>query len=99
MNYYYVNIVQSNIRIDEKLSNFIWKREPTCNSCRANGIIKAWNGIFIEEKTWEQYDIFYPIGLPSTVIVTENFLNFVKSNNLKNIKFTKSKDYKPPGPA
>ena len=90
--YYYITIIKSCTRVDEVLSKFIWKREPTCDICRS-GIIKLWEGVYIQQATWNNEDIFFPMNL-SVEVVSERFYRFVRKHEFTNIHFLPAEEYK-----
>jgi len=98
LRYYKVDIVRSKTRIDEKKSEF--KREFSegqsyCEACQSGGIIKSMKGIFIDIKTWKGEDIFYPLGLPGALLVTQRFKNFFEENGFNNIIFVEAEKFIP----
>ncbi len=93
--YYYVSIVRSKAVIDEIKSKIKRDGDIRCNYCRTGGVIKSLKGIFFEDNTWSGEDIFFPIGLPGTIIVSEKFVNFVKHNGFSNVDFIPAEEYIP----
>jgi hypothetical protein len=62
--------------------------------CRIGGsILKSFDGIYVKEDTWTGEDIFYPVGLPGTVIVSEKFFNLVQDENITNINLAEARGY------
>lgn len=94
--YYNVKIVRGKGRIDEKLSKVIREEDDKidCQVCRS-GTIESFKGVFLEEGSWGGEDIFFPTGLPGTIVVTQKFYQFVNENGFTNIKFIPAKQYKP----
>lgn len=93
--YYYVTVINSKTRIDEVKSSFIRDGEVECNTCRIGGTISSYKGIYIDQSTWDGEDIFYPIGLPGTLIVSQRFYEFVVNNNFLNIDLIPANEYEP----
>ena len=96
--YYKIEIKRTNTLIDEKASGLkreFDKGQTFCKICQTGGIIKTFNGIYIQENSWTNEDIFYASGLPGEIIVTQSFVDFVKDNKFTNITFVNSKEYKP----
>lgn len=93
--YYNAKIRRGNARINEELSKFIREdQENFCEVCRT-GTIRSFNGIYIESDTWNGEDIFYPIGLPGTILVSRKFYDFVISKHFTNINFIPAEKYVP----
>lgn len=61
--YYCVRAVQSHTVIDQKASEFVWERPPTCRTCRSGQVLKRWSRIIFDNATWQGEDIFIPRGL------------------------------------
>jgi len=93
--YYYVSIVRSKALIDEEKSKIQRDGEISCNHCRTGGVIKFLKGIFFEDNTWSGEDIFFPKGLPGTIIVSEKFADFVRDYGFLNINFIPAEEYIP----
>lgn len=93
--YYYVSIARSKAVIDEKKSKIRRDGEISCNHCRTGGVIKSLKGIFFEDNTWSGEDIFFPIGLPGTIVVSERFVDFVRDHGFSNINFIPAEEYIP----
>lgn len=92
-NYYNVLIVRGKAKIDDIKSEFVRDGEIKCDFCKGGGIIKSYKGIHFEPDTWSGEDIFFPIGLSGTVVVSQRFVDFVNSNNFTNINFTPAEQY------
>lgn len=93
-NYYYVSIVRSKAKIDEKLSRLVREGSISCEICRSGRIIKSLNRLVLENGTWEGQDIFFPTGLPGTILVSQRFYDFVRDNSFTNIDFVPAEKYK-----
>jgi len=93
--YYYVSIVRSKAVIDEIRSNIQRDGDISCNYCKTGGVIITLKGIFFEDNTWSGEDIFFPIGLSGTIIVSENFACFVRHYGFLNINFIPAEEYIP----
>ncbi|NMA65480.1 MAG: hypothetical protein GX957_04460, partial [Clostridiaceae bacterium] len=57
--------------------------------------MKSLKGIFFEDNTWSGEDIFFPIGLPGTIVVSERFVDFVRDYGFSNINFIPAEEYIP----
>lgn len=93
--YYYVSIVRSKAVIDEIKSKIQRDGEISCNYCKTGGVIKTLKGIIFEDDTWSGEDVFFPIGLPGTIIVSERFVDFVIKKGFLNINFIPAEEYIP----
>lgn len=93
--YYYVLIERSKAKIDEKLSNIVRDGDINCDFCRVGGVIKTLDGIVFERNTWSGEDIFFPIGLAGTIVVSEKFVDFTKEHHFSNINFTPAEEFQP----
>jgi hypothetical protein len=93
--YYYVSIVRSKSVIDERKSKIQRDGQISCNHCRTGGVIKSLKGIFFEDNTWSGEDIFFPIDLPGTIMVSERFTDFIKNYKFSNISFISAEEYIP----
>lgn len=93
--YFNVVIAIGEGRIDEIKSKMVKEYDqPKCNYCMS-GIIESFEGVYIDVKTWDGKDIFYPRGLPGTIVITSHFYDFLVKNNFTNISVVPSKEYKP----
>lgn len=94
--YYYAKISISNIKIDEESSKIEREGKIKCSECKNGSIIKSFKGLFFYNNTWKGNDIFIPMGLPGTIIVSDKFREFIDINGYTNIKLTPSQLYVPP---
>ncbi|MEA4826010.1 MAG: hypothetical protein VB130_05185 [Clostridium sp.] len=92
--YYNVQFEKSKAKIDELKSKFVRDGEVECDACRIGGVVCSFDGIFLEEGTWEGQDIFFPTGLPGTILVSQRFYDFVRDNSFTNIDFVPAEQYK-----
>ncbi|ARU63790.1 hypothetical protein CBW65_04930 [Tumebacillus avium] len=60
------------------------------------GTIHTYKNVVIDEDTWDGVDVFRPIGLPGTIVVTERFRDFVNQHVFTNINLVPSAEYKCP---
>ena len=89
--YHHVKIKRGGAIIDENKSNLIRETgEELCKTCRV-GTIKSFEAVYIE--TWNGDDIFYPTGLPGTIITSKKFYDFIKQNHFTNICLIRPKQY------
>lgn len=58
--------------------------EPDCLFCGKGSVKNAIHGVVIAEETWGGEDIFRPLGLVGSVIVTSRFREMVAAKSLKN---------------
>ena len=96
--YYKVDIIRSKTRINERKSKF--KREFSrgqsyCKVCQIGGTIKSMKGVYIDLDTWTGEDIFYALGLPGAIFVTQKFANFFEENQFTNVILVEAENYKP----
>jgi len=93
--YYYVILPVSKIFVDENKSKYKRNGAIECESCRVGGVIESMNGVFIDESTWDGKDIFFPINLSGTIIISERFKNFIDENGFTNIEIIPAEKYIP----
>jgi len=94
-NYYYVSLIRSKTRIDEKRSKFKRKGKIECEKCRTGGTIENYEGYYFEEGTYDGEDIFIATGLPGEIFVSPKFYDFGKENNFTNLNFIPAEEYRP----
>lgn len=96
--YYNVLIERSHAQIDSDKSNYIregWEKK-SCAYCKAGGVIKSLNGVYLLPNTWKGEDVFYINGLPGIIMASKRFYDFVNVNEFKNTEiFIPSEDYVP----
>lgn len=90
--YYHVKVKRGGARIDEIKSNLIREPEELCETCRV-GTIKSFEAVYIETNTWNGDDIFYPTGLPGTIITSKKFYDLIERNKFTNISLIPVKEY------
>lgn len=75
-------------RIDVVASGIEWgdNKQPECDVCLSGaGVLKRWKRVVVDESTWNGDDIFYPYGLPGTLIVTRRFTDWASNYEFKNL--------------
>lgn len=70
--------------VDERRSGMVRKGPTTCYYCRTGGVIQKYDGIFIEDTSWKGCDIFYPWGMPGTILVSERFRALCQNASISN---------------
>ncbi|ASS77105.1 hypothetical protein CIG75_03975 [Tumebacillus algifaecis] len=55
-----------------------------------------YQNVVIDEDTWDGIDVFKPIGLPGTIVVTERFRDFAELHGFTNLKLVPSTEYECP---
>ena len=89
---YGVEVVHSLARIDYNLSVTKWWKPVQPDYCRRcgpgggakGGTAERFEGLHIEEGTWQGEDFFYPINLAGTVLVSEVGSSFINENKFSN---------------
>jgi hypothetical protein len=81
--YYCVAVARSRAAIDFDASQLDQDVPFTCNECRS-GIVKRTQRIILEQGTWSREDIFYPRGLPGTILTSERFFAFCEAHLVNN---------------
>lgn len=94
--YFYVSIVRNKARVNEIQSKFVRDGEVKCDFCQMGGVIKSFDGVYIEPGTWSGEDVFLPIGLTGTILVSDRFYSFVKEYEFTNINFVPAEQYQAP---
>lgn len=92
--YFLPQIVHGRTRIDEERSKFVRDGIPECNVCGIS-VIWALDSIHIDQDTWDGLDIFHAVGLPGTILVSENFFEFVMEHKFTNIVLEPAEEYRP----
>lgn len=90
--FYNVVVARSKTRVDEIKSKFVREGNVECDVCRS-GVITSFEGVFLIKDIWDGKDIFFPTGLPGTLVVTQKFFDFVKNNKFTNIEFIPAEQY------
>jgi hypothetical protein len=70
--------------IDQKASGFEWEKPPNCPLCQEGHIIKRWKSHILLPDTWDDLNIFRPIGLRSSIMADQTFKNFVEKFKMTN---------------
>ncbi|MDF2984708.1 MAG: hypothetical protein K0R50_218 [Eubacterium sp.] len=94
--FYNVVVTRSKTRIDEVKSMFVRDGDVECDTCRTGGAISSFQGVYLLQETWDRYDIFFPTGLPGTIVISQRFYDFVKENKFTNIDFVPAEQYAAP---
>lgn len=90
--YSVVKIARSQAIIDPKASGVIWEEPPTCSEC-LSGIKNGFARVIIQEGSWSGEDIFYPRGLPGTILTTQKFKDFCEFHQFKNCRFVRAEEF------
>lgn len=93
-NYYLAYIGRDPARIDQVHSNIVYEDVPTCHVC-FQGIIRSFDGVYLVPDTWGGSDIFFPVGLSGTILVSQRFCNFVQDNHFTNVQLVPADAYQP----
>ena len=75
-------------RVDVEKSEIEWvdSKPPECDVCFSGaGAIKRWKRVVIDERSWNGDDVFYPYGLPGSLVVTERFADWAQEHQFKNL--------------
>jgi len=75
-------------RIDPVASQFEWRdnHSLTCKHCLAgDGILERWHRVALDEASWNGDDIFYPYGLPGTLVVSARFNEWANRHHFRNL--------------
>jgi hypothetical protein len=79
-------------RLDEAASNVVWRRPPTCASCRL-GVRESLGPLKIDASTWDRSDVFVASGAYGLKIVTRRFAETVEQHNLEGFFLIASDSY------
>ena len=76
-------------RIDTIESKVEWckGREPSCQVCLSNGLLKRWKSVSIDDGSWSGDDVFYPYGLPGVLVASERFVEWSSECTFRNLIF------------
>ena len=91
--YFRVNVVRSNVVVDQEASEIEWKNKPTCAVCKEGNNILRWKKVILEPDYFPKENIFYVRGLPGTIITDEKFKAFCDANNITNVNLIPAEDY------
>jgi hypothetical protein len=81
-------------RVDYDASGAKWIEEPSPNVCPCcgpggggeGGILKSLNRIVLEHDTWTGEDIFIPINMPGTILLTQRAADTIHKHEFTNVK-------------
>lgn len=91
--YFHVTVPRDTARIDDWASGLIREGGPsTCLDCGSTGAIK-YDHIVLMEDTWSGNDAFYARGLPGTVLVSNRFAEFYRSNQITGGRLVRAAEY------
>ncbi len=90
--YFYAPLFDGPARIDPIASEMEWTDPPTCNHC-LSGMITRWKRVALESDSWTGQDIFHPIGLRGTVVVSERFQEMCLRHELLNADLIPAEEY------
>lgn len=82
--YFYAPIQRGPARMDVAASGIVWLAPPACQHCLAANIMR-WQRVQLEPNTWGGEDIFAPIGLSGTTIISSRFKQICQQHGLKNV--------------
>ena len=91
--YYHIEPEHGGARVDFAGSDVQWEKGPICPSCLQGSILKRVRGVRIEENSWRGGDLFYPVGLPGTIVVSHAFRNIVEQEGLLNCHSVDSEQF------
>jgi hypothetical protein len=74
-NYFLAIPGRSRAVVDDRASGIGYGRRWTCMECRI-GYIKRLRRIVLESNTWSGEDVFFPRGLPGTIMTSARFKQF-----------------------
>jgi hypothetical protein len=89
--YYRVIVTRGKPNLDVIASGFEWVTPPTCSHCRS-GNFKRWKRLVLEPGSWTGEDIFHPLGLGGTIMVSERFKRACDENGITNAIFTPAEE-------
>lgn len=75
-------------KIDVAASGVEWSGgvNPLCTTClRGPGVLQRWKSVVVDESTWNGDDIFYPFGIPGTLVVTSRFAHWAETTGVSNL--------------
>ena len=75
-------------QIDLKASGVEWaeNKRPTSNRClTGEGVLKRWQRVVVDEKSWTGDDIFHAFGIPGTLLVSSRFFEWAKEHQFRNL--------------
>jgi hypothetical protein len=78
---------------DVRRSVILSERANPCDWCGPNAA-DAIGGVYIDEETWEDVDLFVPRRLPGVLVVTQPFVDAVNHARLTGIGFTEAQRYR-----
>jgi hypothetical protein len=70
--------------VDENRSGFVRQGPRICSYCRTAGVLERYDGIYLEEGSYGKFDIFYPWGLPGTIMVSQRLKDIFTANAVTN---------------
>lgn len=85
--YWMSSIIFSQKAVDDEKSGIVRQRSWTCPHCKFGGLIESVGKVALEKDDMMAEDIFYPRGLPGTIIVSESFKNACSQVNLPDCYF------------
>ena len=86
--YFWVKAVRSQTVVDQEASGFEWEKDsPVCPVCREAGFLKRWKRLVIDVDTWTGEDVFYALGKPGSIFVSERFKHVCETYALRNAAF------------
>ncbi len=82
--YFYAPIQRGPARVDVAASGIVWLAPPACQHCLGANKMR-WQRVQLEPNTWGGEDIFAPIGLSGTMIISPRFKQICQQHELKNV--------------
>jgi hypothetical protein len=62
-----------------------WVEEPNCEVC-GNGLKEAIRGIDVDQTSWNGEDLFVPLNLPGTIVVSPRFAAWANKHAFTNLE-------------
>ena len=90
--FFHPKILRSNVRINHLQSGM--EEPPTCNHCLSSGLFKRIKKVVIQPDSWHGEDIFFPLGLPGTILTSEKFREFCHQNSFTNVVLVPGENYR-----
>lgn len=92
-NYYRVAVKRDPVRIDQKVSGFVWDGKPQCEDCNLGKEILCFDKIALHRDDQPQHNLFIPRGMPCLYMADQRFADFCQKERIANAMLVPADEY------